>query len=66
MYKYLEMLEKFEKENELMTREDRARAYSRKCKRNAKRKIVLDWQSEDCTMYVLAGSLLFMLVAIML
>ena len=68
MYKALEMLERFEAENDAMAREDRAKAYSKRCarKRNAKRKITFDWQSENCTMYVLAGALLFMMVTIML
>ena len=68
MYKYLEALESFERENEAMAREHRAKAYSKRCarKRNAKRKITFDWQSQNSTMCVLAGALLLVLVTMIL
>lgn len=68
MYKYLEMLERFEAENEAIERENRAKAYSKKCerKRNAKRKIIFDWQSQNSTLCVLAGALLLALVTMIL
>jgi len=68
MYKALEMLERFEAENEAQNREYRAKAYSKRCarKRNAKRKITFDWQSQNSTMCVLAGALLLVLVTMIL
>ena len=68
MYKYLEMLEKFEAENETIAREYRAKAYSKRCarKRNAKRKVAFDWQSQNSTLCALAGALLFALVTMIL
>lgn len=68
MYKALEMLERFERENEVAVREDRAKAYSKRCarKRNVKRKITFDWQSQNSTLCALAGALLLALVTIIL
>ena len=63
MYKYLEMLEKFEIENEIIARECRAKVYSKRCarKRNAKRNVTFDWQSQNSALCALAGALLLAL-----
>lgn len=61
----MEELNRYLAELEMWHREHKAKRYSQKVQR-VKRKITFDWQSENCTMYVLAGALLFMLATIML
>ena len=58
---YLEELDLWEIEH----RVSKAKRYSNKV-RKTKRRINIDWQSEDCTMYILAGALLLALVTMIL
>lgn len=59
-------LNSYLEELSLYEREHKARMYSKECKRNVKRKINFDWQSENCTMYILAGALLLALATMIL
>lgn len=64
--KEMSELNSYLEELSLCEREHKARMYSRECKRNVKRKINIDWQSENCTLCALAGALLLALVTMIL
>ena len=65
MYKALEELEAFERENELWQREHKAKIYSQKCKRKSKIRINIVW-GDELGIYLIALAAAMLLTTIIL